>query len=119
MSTTIARVEVVPVAGHDSALLNLSGCHGPYFTRNIAIVTDSTASLDPADAAREDIAVIPLKVIIGAQEHVEGQDVTADMIAECSCEAGCPACVVSPKCGNGNEPLSKSQAAALLELLHE
>lgn len=38
---TIARVEVVPVAGHDSMLLNLSGAHAPYFTRNIAIVTDS------------------------------------------------------------------------------
>jgi glucarate dehydratase len=39
--TTIAKVEVVPVAGHDSMLLNLSGAHGPFFTRNIAIVTDS------------------------------------------------------------------------------
>jgi glucarate dehydratase len=38
---TVARVEVVPVAGHDSMLLNLSGAHGPFFTRNIAIVTDS------------------------------------------------------------------------------
>ena len=37
----IAKVEVVPVAGHDSMLLNLSGAHGPFFTRNIAIVTDS------------------------------------------------------------------------------
>ncbi|WP_069385265.1 enolase C-terminal domain-like protein [Cellulosimicrobium cellulans] len=41
MSATIARVDVVPVAGHDSMLLNLSGAHAPYFTRNIAIVTDS------------------------------------------------------------------------------
>ncbi|GHJ56000.1 glucarate dehydratase [Nonomuraea sp. TT08I-71] len=38
---TVARVEAVPVAGHDSMLLNLSGAHGPYFTRNIAVVTDS------------------------------------------------------------------------------
>jgi glucarate dehydratase len=38
---TVARVEVVPVAGHDSMLLNLSGAHGPFFTRNLAIVTDS------------------------------------------------------------------------------
>lgn len=43
MSTTptIAGVEVVPVAGHDSMLLNLSGAHGPFFTRNVVIVTDS------------------------------------------------------------------------------
>jgi len=38
---TIARVEVVPVAGHDSMLLNLSGAHAPFFTRNLAILTDS------------------------------------------------------------------------------
>ncbi|MGO1181914.1 MAG: enolase C-terminal domain-like protein [Micrococcaceae bacterium] len=38
---TIQTIEVVPVAGHDSMLLNLSGAHGPFFTRNIAIVTDS------------------------------------------------------------------------------
>ena len=41
MNPTIARIEVVPVAGHDSMLLNLSGAHGPFFTRNIAIITDS------------------------------------------------------------------------------
>ena len=39
--TTVAGIEVVPVAGHDSMLLNLSGAHGPFFTRNIVIVTDS------------------------------------------------------------------------------
>ncbi|MDF9278954.1 enolase C-terminal domain-like protein [Arthrobacter sp. EH-1B-1] len=38
---TIAVVEVVPVAGHDSMLLNLSGAHGPFFTRNVVIITDS------------------------------------------------------------------------------
>jgi glucarate dehydratase len=37
----VARIEVVPVAGHDSMLLNLSGAHGPFFTRNVAIMTDS------------------------------------------------------------------------------
>ena len=48
----------------------------------IEIVTDSTASLDPADADREGIAVVPLKVIIGADEFVEGRDVTSAMLAE-------------------------------------
>ncbi|MGH1565399.1 enolase C-terminal domain-like protein [Mumia sp. DW29H23] len=38
---TVAKVEAVPVAGHDSMLLNLSGAHAPYFTRNVVVVTDS------------------------------------------------------------------------------
>jgi glucarate dehydratase len=38
---TVARVRVVPVAGHDSMLLNLSGAHGPFFTRNVVLVEDS------------------------------------------------------------------------------
>ncbi|MGW7278441.1 enolase C-terminal domain-like protein [Streptomyces sp. NPDC054844] len=37
----VASVRVVPVAGRDSMLLNLSGAHGPYFTRNLVILTDS------------------------------------------------------------------------------
>jgi glucarate dehydratase len=41
MTPTVDRVTVVPVAGHDSMLLNLSGAHGPYFTRNVVLVTDS------------------------------------------------------------------------------
>ena len=38
-------MEVVPVAGHDSMLLNLSGAHGPYFTRNVVILTDERGCL--------------------------------------------------------------------------
>ena len=37
----IIKLQVIPVAGHDSMLLNLSGAHGPFFTRNILILTDS------------------------------------------------------------------------------
>nr|WP_198981434.1 glucarate dehydratase [Herbaspirillum sp. ASV7] len=40
----ITDVRVIPVAGHDSMLLNLSGAHGPYFTRNIVILTDSAGN---------------------------------------------------------------------------
>src|SRR5512144_3115220 len=37
----VAAMRVIPVAGRDSMLLNLSGAHGPFFTRNLVIVTDS------------------------------------------------------------------------------
>jgi glucarate dehydratase len=38
----VLSMRVVPVAGRDGMLLNLSGAHGPFFTRNIVIVTDSS-----------------------------------------------------------------------------
>jgi len=42
---TITKISVVPVAGRDSMLLNLSGAHGPFFTRNILILTDSSGKI--------------------------------------------------------------------------
>lgn len=38
----VIRMQVIPVAGHDGMLMNLSGAHGPFFTRNIVILTDSS-----------------------------------------------------------------------------
>ena len=72
-NTTIAKIEVVPVAGHDSMLLNLSGAHAPFFTRNIAILTDS--------AGREGVGEVPggepiRRTIEEAAELLVGQPVT-------------------------------------------
>jgi glucarate dehydratase len=38
----VTEMQVIPVAGRDSMLLNLSGAHGPFFTRNIVILTDNS-----------------------------------------------------------------------------
>ncbi|KJK23147.1 glucarate dehydratase [Burkholderiaceae bacterium 16] len=40
----VTELTVVPVAGHDSMLMNLSGAHGPFFTRNIVILKDSAGN---------------------------------------------------------------------------
>jgi glucarate dehydratase len=46
----VADMRVVPVAGQDSMLLNLSGAHGPCFTRNIVILTDTAGRVGIGEA---------------------------------------------------------------------
>ena len=58
----VTEMQVIPVAGHDSMLLNLSGAHGPLFTRNVVILNDNAGrtgvgevpggETHPADAGR-------------------------------------------------------------------
>ncbi len=45
---------------------------------------------------------------------------TLELVRDCKCEVGCPACVYSPKCGNENKPLDKKATILILkELLHK
>ncbi len=41
----ITEMQIFPVAGYDSMLLNLSGAHSPFFTRNVVILKDSNGHL--------------------------------------------------------------------------
>ncbi|WP_083999240.1 DEAD/DEAH box helicase [Actinomadura kijaniata] len=54
----------------------------------------------------------------GYRDAAEWLTATRDAIAACECESGCPSCIQSPKCGNGNDPLDKQGALLMLgELL--
>lgn len=59
---------------------------------------------------------------IGINERVydryaEVVERTLDLVKNCDCESGCPACIYSPKCGSGNYPLDKEGAVLLMENL--
>ncbi|WP_194965915.1 MULTISPECIES: glucarate dehydratase [unclassified Polaromonas] len=70
----ITRVQVIPVAGQDSMLLNLSGAHAPFFTRNLVILTDSSG--------RTGVGEVPggekiRNTLEDARELIEGQSIGA------------------------------------------
>ncbi len=41
----VTQMRVIPIAGHDDMLLNLSGAHGPFYTRNLVVLTDSDGNV--------------------------------------------------------------------------
>ena len=74
----VTQLQVIPVAGHDSMLMNLSGAHGPYFTRNLLILTDSAGNRGvgevPGGAAigqtLEDARALVLGQSVGAYQAI-------------------------------------------------
>ena len=69
---TITRLQVIPVAGRDGMLLNLSGAHGPFFTRNLIILTDSSGNTGIGEVpGGEKIR----KTIEDAKPWIEGQSI--------------------------------------------
>ena len=71
-SPVITQLRVIPVAGHDSMLMNLSGAHGAFFTRNLLILTDN--------AGRTGIGEVPggekiRATLADATELVVGQSI--------------------------------------------
>lgn len=68
----IVEMQVIPVAGRDSMLLNLSGAHAPFFTRNIVILTDSTGNVGVGEVpGGEKIR----QTLEDAKEYVVGQSI--------------------------------------------
>ena len=53
------------------------------------------------------------------RRFAEHTAMTRAVVAECRCRDGCPSCVQSPKCGNGNDPLDKAGAVVVLDILLE
>jgi glucarate dehydratase len=69
---TVTQMRVIPVAGHDSMLLNLSGAHAPFFTRNLVLLTDSSGNTGAGEVpGGENIRT----VLEEARPLVEGQPI--------------------------------------------
>ncbi len=74
----ITALRVIPVAGRDSMLLNLSGAHGPFFTRNLLLLTDSAGRSGVGEVpggekirkTLEDAAALVVGQPLGAHQRV-------------------------------------------------
>lgn len=74
----ITAMQVVPVAGYDSMLMNLSGAHAPYFTRNIVILTDNSGHTgvgeipggEPIRRTLEEAIPLVVGATVGAYKNV-------------------------------------------------
>lgn len=73
-SPVVTNMRVVPVAGQDSMLLNLSGAHGPFFTRNVVVLQDSTGNVGLGEVPGGEAIHNTLRSCI---EAVEGSNIGA------------------------------------------
>ena len=74
----IIAMQVIPVAGHDSMLLNLSGAHAPFFTRNIVIIKDNAGHTGVGEIpggekirqTLEDAAALVIEKTVGEYKNI-------------------------------------------------
>jgi len=71
-SPVITDMQVIPVAGHDSMLMNIGGAHGAYFTRNIVILKDSAGNTGVGEAPGGEVIY---NTLVEAIPQVKGQEV--------------------------------------------
>ncbi len=71
-SPVITDMKVIPVAGHDSMLLNIGGAHNAYFTRNIMVLTDNAGHTGIGEAPGGDVIY---QTLVDAIPMVLGQEV--------------------------------------------
>ena len=71
-SPIITDMQVIPVAGHDSMLMNIGGAHGAYFTRNIVILKDSAGNTGVGEAPGGEVIY---NTLMEAVSQVKGQEV--------------------------------------------
>ncbi|WP_213991570.1 enolase C-terminal domain-like protein [Sodalis sp. dw_96] len=67
---TVTDMKVIPVAGHDSMLMNIGGAHGAFFTRNIVILTDNAGHTGVGEAPGGEVI---LNTLLDARQRVVGQ----------------------------------------------
>jgi DEAD/DEAH box helicase domain-containing protein len=129
--TSAVWLDVPPPAGRPLVDL-LGGLHG--LEHAIVGLAPLVLSCDPADLAGFSTLVAPHgggPAIFVYDGHEGGigladrawEDLTrllgtaADLLSTCPCESGCPACCLSPSCGNDNQPMDKALAAELARSL--
>jgi glucarate dehydratase-related protein len=71
-SPIITEMKVIPVAGHDSMLLNIGGAHNAWFTRNIVVLTDNAGNTGVGEAPGGEVIY---QTLLAAIPQVVGQEV--------------------------------------------